>query len=271
LRRGVLGLLVFVALVLPWAGAADVSLAPTATFGAEADSYTSSVSPTIPRGSLTVMKVEGGGAETKNGYVRFTVAGLEGVVTRATLRLYAESTSVTGIDVRAVADNSWDEGTMTYRNAPPFSAEATASSGPFVDESWVSLDVTPLVSGDGTYSFALTTDDPTALNRFATKEIGTAFAPQLVVETAVAPVNTSLPTIAGTAVEGETLTGTAGAWTGTEPLSYAYQWRRCDATGAECADVPEATSPDYALTGADVGFTLRLAVTVTNGGGAATA
>lgn len=42
------------------------------------------------------------------------------------------------------------------------------------------------------------------------------------------PVNTAAPTTAGTPTEGEALSVTTGSWTGTEPISYAYQWQRCN-------------------------------------------
>jgi len=75
------------------------------------------------------------------------------------------------------------------------------------------------------------------------------------------PVNTSPPTVSGAARVGETLTGTQGAWTGTAPVTYALQWQRC-APG--CTDIPAATQPTYELVAADVGATVRLAVTADN-------
>jgi subtilisin family serine protease len=85
-----------------------------------------------------------------------------------------------------------------------------------------------------------------------------------------APVNTALPTSSGTAVQGQTLSAQPGAWSN-NPASYAYQWRRCDATGSSCTDIAAATSTSYVLTAADIGSTLRVAVTATNGGGSASA
>ena len=58
----------------------------------------------------------------------------------------------------------------------------------------------------------------------------------------VLPVNTSAPTISGVAQVGQTLTASSGAWSGTAPISYSYQWLRCDATGANCTDIAGATS-----------------------------
>lgn len=78
------------------------------------------------------------------------------------------------------------------------------------------------------------------------------------------PMNTSPPTISGTAEEGLELTASTGSWTGLEPMTYAYQWRRCDASGSGCASVAGANSSTYVLTSADVGGTMRVVVTASN-------
>jgi hypothetical protein len=85
------------------------------------------------------------------------------------------------------------------------------------------------------------------------------------------PVNTLPPDVSGTPQDGQTLKATTGNWSGTQPIAYAYQWRRCGASGGNCADVPGATAQTYALTTADVGSTLRMAVTATNSAGSASA
>jgi hypothetical protein len=85
------------------------------------------------------------------------------------------------------------------------------------------------------------------------------------------PVNVSPPTISGTAQSGATLTASAGTWGGTQPIAYAYQWRRCNTSGAACADITGATGSSYSVTSSDVGSTLRVAVTATNTYGSSTA
>ena len=74
-----------------------------------------------------------------------------------------------------------------------------------------------------------------------------------------APVNTSPPTISGTPVVGASLTGSAGTWTGSG-IRYAYQWLRCDSTGANCGPINSATTTSYGLTSSDLGSTLRFSV-----------
>jgi len=97
-------------------------------------------------------------------------------------------------------------------------------------------------------------------------------APTAVVQSAppAAPVNTGLPTVSGSAVQGQTLSAQPGSWSN-NPTSFAYQWRRCDGSGGNCADIGGATSASYVLVAGDVGSTVRVAVTASNGGGSGTA
>ena len=83
------------------------------------------------------------------------------------------------------------------------------------------------------------------------------------------PSNTAPPTIAGEAQQGQALSASAGSWSGTQPIGYAYQWQRCDTSGANCANVGPASS-SYTLTSADVGSTIVVAVTASNSAGSAT-
>lgn len=86
-----------------------------------------------------------------------------------------------------------------------------------------------------------------------------------------APLNTAPPLVSGTARVGSVLSSTAGSWSGTTPIGYGYQWRRCDTAGGGCTAILGATSPTFTPTLAEVGATLRSAVTATNSAGAATA
>src|SRR5947199_249542 len=85
-----------------------------------------------------------------------------------------------------------------------------------------------------------------------------------------APVNTSPPTISGTAQEGKTLTGDKGQWSG-NPTDFNYFWLRCDKSGGSCADISGAHAATYTLASVDVGNTLRFRVQASNGGGSTTA
>jgi hypothetical protein len=76
----------------------------------------------------------------------------------------------------------------------------------------------------------------------------------------VVPQNLALPAVSGTPVLRAALTASPGRWTG-NPRSFAYQWQRCDESAAACAPIPGATARTYVVTDADVGSTIRVAVT----------
>ena len=87
---------------------------------------------------------------------------------------------------------------------------------------------------------------------------------------ATRPSRTSQPGIAGVALAGKTLTAGPGGWSGTSPLSFAYQWRRVDGAG-QGVDIPAATGQDYVVSGSDVGSRIQVAVTASNVAGSESA
>ncbi len=78
-----------------------------------------------------------------------------------------------------------------------------------------------------------------------------------------APVNTVLPTITGTAAQGQTLAASTGTWTNS-PTSFAYVWNRCSPA---CVPIGGATSSTYVPTAGDVGSTVTVTVIASNAGG----
>ncbi len=81
-----------------------------------------------------------------------------------------------------------------------------------------------------------------------------------------APANSVLPSITGSAVEGDTLSASTGTWTGS-PTSYSYQWEDCNTSGEACSSISGATGSTYKLVAGDVGHTVRVVVTASNAGG----
>lgn len=70
------------------------------------------------------------------------------------------------------------------------------------------------------------------------------------------------PTIAGIAEDGQALTADPGT---TSPPT--YQWQRCNDAGANCVDIAGASAQSYVLTSADIGYTIRIEVTVSTSSG----
>jgi len=85
------------------------------------------------------------------------------------------------------------------------------------------------------------------------------------------PSHTATPAITGVAQRGTQLTATTGLWTGIGALSYAYQWYRCDESGAHCSSIHGATKTTYRTVQADIGKTLGFTVRATDSTGTAAA
>ncbi len=110
------------------------------------------------------------------------------------------------------------------------------------------------------------------VNETATNSAGSASAVSIPtsVIAPLAPVNTAPPTVTGVVQRGQTLTATTGAWTN-GPTEFFGQWRRCNTSGGACVDIADANAGVYTLVAADVGFTIRFAITATNAGGSTAA
>src|SRR6186997_1973565 len=167
-----LALLALVGGAAPWAVAGNTFSTSTPV----ADAYISNESPQARRVNYgAALELKAASSPELRSYLRFNVSGLSGVVTNATLRVYANAASSIGYDVRGVTQNGWAESTITWRNAPTVASTITASSGPLSAGAWSQTDVTPLVTGNGTFSFALTSTSSTALV-LASRETGTTAA-----------------------------------------------------------------------------------------------
>ena len=136
------------------------------TFSAAGDSYVSASDPDKNYGNRSSIRVDG--SPERNAYLRFDVTGVVGTVTSATLRVYANSGSSVGADAFGVPDNLWDESAITFNNAPAIGG-SVGFSGSFSSGQFIEWDVTVLVSGDGTYSLAVTTPHTTAIS-FSSRE-----------------------------------------------------------------------------------------------------
>ena len=69
---------------------------------------------------------------------------------------------------------------MTWDTQPSADATSIASLGPVIANAWYEVDLTSLVTGDGTYSIEITSTSANGAD-YSTKEGAAGFAPQLVV------------------------------------------------------------------------------------------
>ena len=251
-----------VALVAALAAAPAASAAVTITTAG--DAWTTSQFPVRNLGTQAVMRVNS--KPVKRAFVRFDVATPG--VTRAVLRLFAQTAGPRGFEVYSTSA-AWAETTITHQSAPVPGVRLAQVPAFTATNTWREIDVTSAVTGVGPVSFMITIPSATADLTLTSKEGGRP--PELVLETGNAPTPVSPPSVSGTAVVGQTLTAVAGAWTGPVPISYAYQWQRCDATGGACVDVTGATDTAYVVGTGDAGRTIRVRETATNAAGSASA
>jgi hypothetical protein len=95
-------------------------------------------------------------------------------------------------------------------------------------------------------------------------------ATSIVAAAGAGPKSTAAPKITGTAQDSQTLAAAPGTWTGSAPITFAYQWQRCDGSGKNCQNIAGATGATYRATSADVGHRLRIGVTAKNAYGSST-
>ncbi len=129
------------------AGGGGTTIAPSD------DTYADSSAPTTVKGNASDLRVRTGSKQLHT-YLKFTVSGA-GAVDGATLRLFVTEASVAGGNLYLVPTNTWTEAGLTWSNKPAPSGGPIDTLGAVAANTWVELDVSSVVTGNGTYSFAL--------------------------------------------------------------------------------------------------------------------
>jgi hypothetical protein len=150
----------------------------TLTFNPAADAYVSASAPTTNYGTANQLRTDT--SPVINSYLTFNVQGLSGSIASAQLRIYANSGSTAGIRAYGVPTTSWVENSITFNNAPSLGSVG-GSTGSFAAGAWITVNITPLITGNGTFSVAVTGINSTAVS-LASRESG-ANAPQLIITT----------------------------------------------------------------------------------------
>jgi len=94
-------------------------------------------------------------------------------------------------------------------------------------------------------------------NRFNGTNLGTITVPAY---PSGPPVRADAPTILGSPQAGKLLAARPGAWAGGKPVSFTYQWQRCQPGGNACAAIANAKLNTYTPTAADIGRPLKVRV-----------
>ncbi len=124
-----------------------ITLAPTA------DAYISNNSTSAKKtnyGSATSLKIDA--SPVQDSLIKFTVSGVgTRTVTGAKLRLYVTDASTSGGNFYPITSNTWSESTVTWNNQPAHSTTKIGSLASVFTGGYVEVDVTSLITGDGTY------------------------------------------------------------------------------------------------------------------------
>jgi len=165
-------------------------LPETLIFPVFADTYVNSGNPTSNYGRSTSLRMDA--SPDLHGYLKFNINGLAGnPVYSARLQIFSNSSSSIGFRVRNVINNNWDEYTMTNNNAPDM-LDVINTTGTISSNSWVEVDVTSAITGEGIFSFGLDTLSSSAMS-VASRESGVNTA-LLVIDLQLASVDHQPPT-----------------------------------------------------------------------------
>jgi hypothetical protein len=140
------------------------------------DTYSKENDANTNFGDSDVMHVRTNSTKEKNSYLKFNVTGVTGEVQSALLKLRVGENPIDDLTVHTVADTAWDEMTLSWNNAPAIGAGIDTVDN-LDANTWYEWDLTPVISGNGLYSFALTSQVDLVYRKISTKD--SAYAPVL--------------------------------------------------------------------------------------------
>lgn len=164
------------------AASADTTLTATTT-----DDVTANVAQPNTVIGGTILRVDAATATERNTYMKFTVSGVPAgdSIASASLRLVNTDANTGNVLVNSTASSNWTESTLNWTNKPllgPFRDAAVMAPGAGVA---TSFNVTGAVTGNGTVSLMVRTNNTTgAVLAFGARDnANTALRPQLIVKT----------------------------------------------------------------------------------------
>lgn len=183
----------------------SAGLVRSSTFAPAADTYIRADRPTTNFGGKNRLYADS--SPTYHTLIRFDVSGIAGHVDSATLRLYATASSPVGGVFSRVTDDTWGERTVTWNSAPPTEPTPVASLGATVANTWMEVDLSSVVTGNGVFSLRIASTSATAVSYVSREATSAALRPQLVVVTSTLD-DTTPPRVAITSpTEGQTVSG----------------------------------------------------------------
>lgn len=158
-----------------FSGNAGAETTDIVRIGAGEDGYSSSSRPTYNFGASDTLVAGRSGGDTMVTYLKFTVAspGTGVTVKNAQVTLTRESRTLpSALTLSKVADTAWTEKALSAKNDPAIGATVNTVK-PKSDAATVSFDVSSVVKGAGTYTFAVTSRVANSPARFKSAEAAT--------------------------------------------------------------------------------------------------
>ncbi|MFC4058761.1 hypothetical protein ACFOWE_10675 [Planomonospora corallina] len=188
------------------------------------DTYVTALGGTASRGGEPRLRA-GSPPREHQALVKFTVAGVPAGAcpVEARLRLWSHTAADAATAAHTVDPARWREGTA-WRDRPPL-GEALSSAGSLPGGGWAVFDVSRAVTGDGTFSFAVTHAGPGPADFAAREDRGTGRPAELEVRYAAAGPDDRLAPACG------------GAWWG------LYRSGNADVTPYETGRPGDRTEP----------------------------
>jgi hypothetical protein len=107
----------------------------------------------------------------------------------------------------------------------------------------------------------------TASNADGSRTVASNATPIVRAPDAGRPQNVEAPTLSGTAAQGQTLRASVGTWNGLQPITFTFNWLRCDTAGNNCVQQPGFNDDAYVVREGDIGKTIRARVNARNNRG----
>jgi hypothetical protein len=131
---------------------ADANAPTTIVFGSVADAHVDRGRPnTNYKGERTLVADR---EPNREAYLGFEVTGITDPVQQATLRLWVSGGTSNAPPIALVSDAIWSESAITWNTRPTVGGGVDDKES-VKDNTWIEYDVTSLITGDGTYTFAL--------------------------------------------------------------------------------------------------------------------
>ena len=157
----------------------------TLTYAPTNDSRVEEANASTNYGGSPMLRTDGGTGSRVDAYLQYAVTNIPAgeQVQSATLRLWDTDNGTADGPAVYTSATGWSESSITWANKPAKSASGVADKGAVASGSWVEFDVTPLVTGNATYSFVLSQPGTDGANYASKEDSDPTKKPQLVVTT----------------------------------------------------------------------------------------